>query len=149
MRYDDIRICEGILKDYSAIRSAWRMREAELMAIGPNERVDGGVPIPQQQRVVEDVQYMRLLSIVDGISKAVRDLPEHQQRAVVLIYLVGMDREEAAIELNCDVSTVRRRCIRGISHMRYRLLAIYERVVCWREEQAAVTMKEYAVSNST
>ena len=68
MRYDDIRICEGILRDYTAIRNALRVREAELLASFTDERVDGGVPIPQQQRVVEDVQYMRLLSIIDGIS---------------------------------------------------------------------------------
>ena len=145
MRYDDIRIWEGILRDYPAMRNALRVREAELLASFTDERVDGGSPIPQQQRAVEDMQYMRLSSIIDGISKAVRDLPGHQQRAVVLTYLVGMDREEAAIELNCDASTVRRRCIRGIWCMRLKLFALYEKVVCWREEQGAETMREYSL----
>ena len=145
MRYDDIRICEGILRDYQAMQTARRVREFEIVTRTLDERVDGGVSIPEQQKVVEDAQYMRLSSIVDGISKAVRELPSHQQRAVILIYLVGIDREEAALELDCDASTVRRRCIRGIWSMRLKLFSLYEKVMQWREEQGAETMREYSL----
>lgn len=129
--------------------SALRVREAEILTATMEERVDGGMSIPQQQRAVEDAQYMRLSSIIDGISRAVRELPSHQQRAIILVYFVGMGKERASFELDCDLRTIRRRCFGGIKRMSLPLFALYSKVAAWRDEEADRMLKKFGLGNST
>ncbi len=134
MRNTDIKICESILRDYHDLQSARKMRELEIMTRLPGERVEGGEDIPPQQRVMEDPHYVKLSKIVEGISSAVRSLPPSQQKAVILIYFVGMDREQASMKLHCGYATVRRWCVRAIEEIHVDLLAHYHAIVSWRNE---------------
>jgi len=144
LRTDDIKTCEGILRDYSEIRKSLEVRRLEILtACGDSEDVDGGSPVPREQRVLEDAECAELSSIVDAISGAVRDLPVDLQKAVILIYFVEMDWELAALELYCESRTVRRWCAKAIRQMRFRLLAQYGKVLEWRFRQAEAVLEEY------
>jgi DNA-directed RNA polymerase specialized sigma24 family protein len=142
MRDDDIRLCEGILRDFRDIRKSMRIRELELLAKHSEDHVDGGEMIADQQRVVEDKEYCELSCIVNGVSSAVSALPTHLQKAVILVYMVGMSRESASIELHCANPTVRRWCLRAIKLMRWRLSRLYPKVIEWRgrEEEERVKL---------
>ena len=135
MRTDDAKVCEGIIRDFPKIRASLRM--LEQMALGSSmdgERVDGGTKLPEQQRVVEDVRIAELSKIVETVNTAVRDLPGHLQRAVILVYFLDRRFDWAADELNCDHVTVRRWCRRAIEIMRHDLARLYEGVSRWRDD---------------
>lgn len=134
MRIDDAKVCEGIMRDFPKIRATLRM--FEQMALSPSadgERVDGGESVPTAQRMVEDVRIAELSSIVDAVNDAVRRLPGHLQRAVILVYFLGRRFDWAADELNCEHNTVRRWCKQALEIMRPRLVKLYHKVLDWRE----------------
>ncbi len=137
----DIRLCESILRDFRDLRSALQMRELEIMSGLQSERVDGGEPVPVLQRVMEDEECGRLRRIVESIEAAVRHLTHPQQKAIILLYFVGMDREQAAMKLHCGYNTVRRWCLKGIETIHEELSEHYPEILKWRNRAVGEALR--------
>ena len=134
MRTDDAKVCEGIMRDFPKMRASLRTLEQMALGTSDGERVDGGTKLPEQQRIVEDVRITELSRIVATVNAAVRALPAHLQKAVILVYFLGRRFDQAADELNCEHNTVRRWCKQALEKMRRDLVKLYGKVLNWRDD---------------
>jgi DNA-directed RNA polymerase specialized sigma24 family protein len=133
VKSDDIRLCEGILRDYPDIKKSLKIRELEILTKGfEEENVDGGRYIPKEQRIVEDREYSELSRIVETITRAIETLSKDEQEVVRLVYFLGMSRTEAGVVMHCCNSSIRQWSVRALTKIKSRVLRLLPSVDEWR-----------------
>ena len=80
----------------------------------PVEELEGrfGVALAAEYADAEQVMLSRLEASPE-VDRALRDLPDAQRAAVLMVDVEGLTYEEAAVVLDCPVGTVRSRLARG------------------------------------
>ena len=98
---------------YSIVSNRWRADRRAPVEV-PVEELEGrfGVALAAEYADAEQVMLSRLEASPE-VDRALRDLPDAQRAAVLMVDVEGLTYEEAAVVLDCPVGTVRSRLARG------------------------------------
>jgi RNA polymerase sigma-70 factor (ECF subfamily) len=98
---------------YSIVSNRWRADRRAPVEV-PVEELEGrfGVALAAEYADAEQVMLSRLEASPE-VDRALRDLPDAQRAAVLMVDVEELTYEEAAVVLDCPVGTVRSRLARG------------------------------------
>lgn len=134
MRIEDIRACEGIMRDVPKMKAS--LASMERSTQGPlfseNCQVQGGEHIPAAVRLTEDIIRCATIETIDGIHDAIEQLDDEMRDIVIEVYFLGQRHEDAADKHHLSRRTVTRRCRDAIERIAPKVLPLYGNVIAWR-----------------
>lgn len=135
MRLEDIRACEGIMRDVPKMKMSLVMMERASMggASWDAERVQSGPSLPAAVRLSENELRSGVLDVLDRIEGAIKKLNREERDVVINVYFLGLRHEDAASRLHMTRRTVARWCRNIVERIAPKILPLYGKVIGWRQ----------------
>lgn len=135
MRTEDIRACEGIVRDLPKMQMSLGWMERATEGGGYDcERVQGGSRLPAAVRLSENRMRDDTQKAVERMKCAIDALDGRTKEIVVNVYILGMKHEDAAVKLGMNRRTLSRRCREAMEEIAPDVLPLYGKVIAWRDE---------------
>lgn len=136
MRIEDIRACEGIMRDIPKMSASLVAMERSSHGNLLNDigKVQGGEHIPAAVRLSEDRIRNGTIETIQKASDIINELPHELREIIVDVYFLGMRHEDAALKLGLNRRTLTRKCRSAIEHIAPTILPLYGRVLAWRNK---------------
>lgn len=133
MRIEDIRACEGIMRDVPKMKASLAsMERASQGSLFSDVRVQGGGHLPAAVRLAEDMIRCGTIEAIDVIYDAIEELDDEMRDIVIDVYFLGRRHEDAAGKLHLSRRTITRRCRDAIERIAPKVLPLYGKVIAWR-----------------